>query len=75
MDFNDTPEQAEFRKTCRKWLEDNAKLKSGNQVEDFANIDFFKLVKIGKRKNMMQAGLCCTGQKNMVVSLHQQLKE
>jgi uncharacterized protein YneR len=67
MDFNDTPEQAEFRKTCRKWLEDNAKLKSGNQVEDFA--------KIGKRKNMMQAGLCCTGQKNMVVSLHQQLKE
>ena len=32
MDFNDTPEQAEFRKTCRKWLEDNAELKSGNPV-------------------------------------------
>ena len=42
MDFNDTPEQAEFRKTCRKWLEDNAKLKSGNQVEDFANIDYLQ---------------------------------
>ena len=21
MDFNDTPEQAKFRKTCRDWLE------------------------------------------------------
>jgi hypothetical protein len=27
MDFKDTPEQAKFRKTCREWLEKNAKLK------------------------------------------------
>ena len=50
MDFNDTPEQAEFRKTCRKWLEDNAKLKSGNQVEDFANIDFLQAGKDWQKK-------------------------
>jgi alkylation response protein AidB-like acyl-CoA dehydrogenase len=50
MDFNDTPEQAEFRKTCRKWLEDNAKLKSGNQLEDFANIDFLQAGKDWQKK-------------------------
>ena len=50
MDFNDTPEQAEFRKTCRKWLEDNASLKAGNQVEDFANIDFLQAGKDWQKK-------------------------
>ena len=34
MDFNDSPEQAEFRKTCRKWLEGNAELNSGASRED-----------------------------------------
>ena len=34
MDFNDSPEQAEFRKTCRKWLEGNAELNSGASKED-----------------------------------------
>ena len=29
MDFKDTPEEAKFRKTCRDWLEKNAKLKTG----------------------------------------------
>ena len=28
MDFNDTPEQAKFRATCREWLEANAQLKA-----------------------------------------------
>jgi alkylation response protein AidB-like acyl-CoA dehydrogenase len=28
MDFNDTPEQAKFRATCREWLEANAQLKT-----------------------------------------------
>ena len=28
MDFNDTPEQAQFRNTCREWLEKNAEPKS-----------------------------------------------
>jgi len=27
MDFNDTPDQAKFRATCREWLEVNARLK------------------------------------------------
>ena len=34
MDFNDSTEQAEFRKTCRKWLEENAELNSGASRED-----------------------------------------
>ena len=34
MDFNDSTEQAEFRKTCRKWLEGNAELNSGASRED-----------------------------------------
>ncbi len=29
MDFNDTPDQAKFRATCREWLEVNAELKEG----------------------------------------------
>ena len=40
MDFKDTPEQAKFRKTCREWLEKNAKLKTGVEKNEFANIDF-----------------------------------
>ena len=28
MDFNDTPQEAEFRAKCRAWLEDNAELKT-----------------------------------------------
>ena len=27
MDFNHTPQEAEFRAKCRAWLEDNAELK------------------------------------------------
>ena len=34
MDFNDSTEQAEFRKTCREWLEGNAELNSGASRED-----------------------------------------
>ena len=28
MDFKDNQEQADFRKKCRQWLENNAKLKT-----------------------------------------------
>ena len=28
MDFNDTPQEAEFRAKCRTWLEANAELKT-----------------------------------------------
>ena len=33
MDFNDTTEQAQFRKTCREWLEKNAEPKSSSSRE------------------------------------------
>ena len=40
MDFNDTPEEAKFRKKCRDWLEKNANYKDGSsKSEDFANKD------------------------------------
>jgi len=29
MDFKDTPEQAQFRKKCRDWLEKNAEYVDG----------------------------------------------
>ena len=34
MDFNDTPEQAKFRKTCRDWLEKNAQLKDSSPSDE-----------------------------------------
>ena len=39
MDFNDTHEEAKFRKKCREWLEKNATYKdeSTPQNDDFAN--------------------------------------
>ena len=41
MDFNDTPEEAKFRKKCREWLEKNATYKeeSTPQNDDFANAE------------------------------------
>ena len=46
MDFNDTPEQAKFRKTCRDWLEKNAQLKDSSPSEsNFANKDIIKEAK------------------------------
>ena len=69
MDFNDTPEQAKFRKTCREWLEKNAKHKDNASKEpSFLQIKIFlKKQNCGKRKNMMLVGQCCIGQKNMEV--------
>ena len=32
MDFNDTPDQAKFRATCREWLEENAELKESQET-------------------------------------------
>ena len=41
MDFNDTKEEAKFRKKCREWLEKNATYKdeSPPQNDDFANAE------------------------------------
>ena len=43
MDFNDTTEQAQFRKTCREWLEQNAEPKSSSSRESFSDIDFLEV--------------------------------
>ena len=48
MDFNDTKEEAQFRKKCKDWLESNAKYKAETtpQNDDFANKNkMFILVK------------------------------
>lgn len=50
MDFNDTPEQAKFRKTCREWLEKNAEPKSGSSRESFADKDFLEAAKEWQKK-------------------------
>ena len=51
MDFNDTTEQANFRKQCRSWLEENAKYKSVNsKPNDFANKDALKEAKSWQKK-------------------------
>jgi alkylation response protein AidB-like acyl-CoA dehydrogenase len=50
MDFKDTPEQAKFRKTCREWLKKNAKLKTGVEKNEFANIDFLQVAKDWQKK-------------------------
>ena len=67
MDFNDTPEQAKFRAKCREWLEANAELKenksSGHSDSSLEN--HLKIAKAWQQKNMMQAGQCSIGQKNM----------
>ena len=33
MDFNDTPEEAKFRKQCREWLEKNATYKDESTLK------------------------------------------
>ena len=51
MDFNDTPEEAKFRKKCRDWLEKNANYKDGSsKSEDFANKDRLKDAKAWQKK-------------------------
>ena len=50
MDFKDTPEEAKFRKTCRDWLEKNAKLKTGAEKNEFANEDFLQVAKDWQKK-------------------------
>ena len=51
MDFNDTPEQAKFRKTCREWLEKNAKHKDNASKEpSFANKDILEEAKLWQKK-------------------------
>jgi alkylation response protein AidB-like acyl-CoA dehydrogenase len=50
MDFKDTPEEAKFRKTCRDWLEKNAKLKTGVEKNEFGNDDFLQVAKDWQKK-------------------------
>jgi alkylation response protein AidB-like acyl-CoA dehydrogenase len=51
MDFNDTQEQAEFRQTCKKWLEENAEPKTAYDKEkSFANIDNLESAKNWQKK-------------------------
>ena len=50
MDFNDTPEHAQFRKTCREWLEQNAEPKSRSSRESFSDIDFLEVAKQWQKK-------------------------
>jgi len=51
MDFNDTQEQAEFRQTCKKWLEENAEPKTAYEKEkSFANIDNLESAKNWQKK-------------------------
>ena len=51
MDFNDTPEQAKFRKTCLEWLEKNASYKDKSSKGDsFANKDLVQEAKSWQKK-------------------------
>ena len=52
MDFNDTKEEAKFRKKCRDWLEKNATYKEDStpQNDDFANKDKLKAAKAWQKK-------------------------
>ena len=48
MDFNDTPQEAEFRKTVRSWLEANAGLR-GSRDEKFGNgLDHEAYIRVAK---------------------------
>ena len=51
MDFKDNQEQADFRKKCRQWLENNAKLKTSiEKNNEFANIDYLQAAKDWQKK-------------------------
>ena len=57
MDFNDTKEQAEFRKTCRDWLEANASLKSEKlKKSDSSNSDYLQAAKDWQKKKKTKFG-------------------
>ena len=67
MDFNDTKEEAKFRKKCRGRLVKNATYKdeSTPQNDDFANADKMKVAKAWQKRNMMLDGLCYIGRKSL----------
>ena len=52
MDFNDTKEEAQFRKKCKDWLESNAKYKAETtpQNDDFANKNKIEEAKSWQKK-------------------------
>ena len=67
MDFNDTPEEAKFRKEAYDWLKDNAPLKEGPKDSWRASSEEEGLKEVKKwQKSFTKAvGLVCIGQKNM----------
>src|SRR5690554_6100215 len=50
MDFNDTPEQAQFRQQVRQWLTDNATLKKDKRHKSMEGEEAFKEAKAWYRK-------------------------
>ena len=61
MDFNDTPEQANFRARCREWLEVNAELKENKSggYADSSLEDHLKVAKTWQQKKYTSAFFLC----------------
>ena len=61
MDFQDTPEQAEFRAECRAWLADNAEPKRIDAPSSIAHLPLDEALSIGKewQGRKAAAGFAC----------------
>ena len=75
MNFDDTPQEAEFRATARKWINANAPKEFEQELSKsslgrirLAKHDMVDVGKPGRRRRPMAAGPVCTGQRNMVVA-------
>ena len=77
MDFNDTPEEAQFRKEAFDWLKDNAPLKEGPKDSWRASSEEegLKESKFGKTNFVMVVGHAYIGQRYMVEENLHLLKE
>jgi alkylation response protein AidB-like acyl-CoA dehydrogenase len=58
MDFNDTPQQAEFRRDVRNWLDKNAKKRTDNLYKGMEGEAVFHEAKAWYKK-VAQAGFAC----------------
>ena len=70
MDFNDTQEEAKFRKEAYEWLKANAPLKEGPKDgwRAASEEEGLKEVKVWQKNCMKTVGLVCIGQKLTVVA-------
>ena len=60
MDFNDTPEEAKFRKEAYDWLKDNAPLKEGPKDSWRASSEEEGLKEVKKwQKKLHEGGWAC----------------